>query len=328
MHLFISEYLCSGAWPGELTGSLAQEGRAMLSALLHDASQIDGLQTITTWDKRLGPPPSGIGEFYLPQNPADERKLFEELATGCDATFLIAPEFMNILAERAKFVEAHGNLLISSSAAAIELCADKLTLAQHLQSVGIPTIPTQRFQPETLSECVSQFPCVIKPRFGAGSQETFLVSDQKVFMQIIEQRPADSLLGDAVLQPYLSGTPISVAVILDSDGVCRDLFPPADQVLSDDGRFVYLGGRVPSVTAQHAALQQVAKRALSLGPWFAELCWRRFDCPRQTAASTSRGRDQSPPHHKLPRLPAVDRGQSRPTTVVPGSRQRPDSLAP
>jgi predicted ATP-grasp superfamily ATP-dependent carboligase len=40
-----------------------------------------------------------------------------------------------------------------------------------------------------------------------------------------------------------------------------EVFPPADQLLSDDGRFAYRGGRIPAANTNHAALQETARRA-------------------------------------------------------------------
>ena len=58
MRLFVSEYLCSGAWPEpELPPSLAREGRAMLLALLTDLAVLPDVTLWTTWDARLGEPP-------------------------------------------------------------------------------------------------------------------------------------------------------------------------------------------------------------------------------------------------------------------------------
>ena len=55
MQVFVSEYVCGGAWPEErIESSLAHEGRAMLTALVEDLSRIPGARVITTWDARLG----------------------------------------------------------------------------------------------------------------------------------------------------------------------------------------------------------------------------------------------------------------------------------
>ena len=49
-----------------------------------------------------------------------------------------------------------------------------------------------------------------------------------------------------ILQPFIPGRPLSMAVIGNRDGTDRILLPVADQLLSDDGRFSYLGGRIPA----------------------------------------------------------------------------------
>ena len=55
MRVFVSEYVCGGAWPDELLdNSMAAEGRAMLVSLVQDLLRIPAVNVVTTWDQRLG----------------------------------------------------------------------------------------------------------------------------------------------------------------------------------------------------------------------------------------------------------------------------------
>jgi predicted ATP-grasp superfamily ATP-dependent carboligase len=88
-----------------------------------------------------------------------------------------------------------------------------------------------------------QFPAVLKPRYGAGSQATFCLRSSAELIPAQEQARAEDYHGELILQPFATGQPISVALLVGPRGI----FPlaPAEQRLSDDGRFHYLGGMVP-----------------------------------------------------------------------------------
>ncbi|WP_339908204.1 ATP-grasp domain-containing protein [Symmachiella dynata] len=266
MRLFVSEFLCSGAWPAELAGSLLDEGRAMLSAFLEDANRIDGIDVVTTWDARLGPPPQGKAEVHWVQTAEEERRLYEQLVENSDATFLIAPEFDGYLTRRAESVVSHNRPLCGPDVAAIRLCADKLQLARHLQEAGVATIDTFPFDPSNAEESISSFPCVMKPRYGAGSLETRFIPDAATFNAVVASLGADSQLHQGIVQPYLPGTPVSIAVIINSLGQCVHRFPPALQRFADDGLFTYQGGQVPVAEIPHAIIERLATEACNAVP--------------------------------------------------------------
>jgi predicted ATP-grasp superfamily ATP-dependent carboligase len=78
---------------------------------------------------------------------------------------------------------------------------------------------------------------VRKPRFGAGSQDAYLLDN------VSARAPGRSALGEMVEQAFVPGIPASVAFVV---GRARAIsLPPCRQLLSDDGRFTYLGGQAP-----------------------------------------------------------------------------------
>jgi len=258
MQLFVSEYLCSGAWPEPvLDGSLAREGRAMLLAVLEDFSSILSVQVTTTWDQRLGPPPTNDAEVQLVSHPEQEWRLFADLTARADAVYLIAPEFDQILETRTRFAENADKLVLGSRADAINLSADKLQLAGHFKQHGIPTIETCEW--DSLTKV--PYPAVVKPRFGAGSQETYQLATTAAAKELIENLGEQSLLHQAVIQPFVAGQALSVGIIVNEDGSCAHIFPPAEQLLSTDGRFQYLGGRVPATAVDITEVQATARQA-------------------------------------------------------------------
>ncbi len=251
MRVFVSEYVCGGGWPGEtVASSLATEGRAMLCAIVEDFSRIAGVEVATTWDARLGSPPFRRAQVLEVKSPADEMGHFRRLATDCDATLVIAPEFDGILLNRCRIVEELNGRLLGSNSRAVALCADKLRLAVHLREAGIATIPAEELVCDTSSlnseeSQAPRFPAVIKPRDGAGSQDTYLVHNADEFELLRRERFSDVEPRRFIWQPYIVGRTASVALCFAPSRRAVEILVPAEQRLSSDGRFRYLGGRIP-----------------------------------------------------------------------------------
>jgi predicted ATP-grasp superfamily ATP-dependent carboligase len=105
------------------------------------------------------------------------------------------------------------------------------------------------------------FPLVVKPNDGAGSQSTWLIADQAEFDRLRPTLEADPLLATAIWQPYIKGRAVSIGVLISPDGDHIEVFPPAEQTLSDDGRFHYLGGVIPARDVDRTAVQNAARAA-------------------------------------------------------------------
>jgi predicted ATP-grasp superfamily ATP-dependent carboligase len=267
LRIFVSEYVCGGGWPdGTIAGSLATEGRAMLAAIVDDLSRISGVRVAATWDARLGKPPFKGARTAAVESPAEELRHFERLAAECDATLVIAPEFDGILLDRCRTVENAGGRLLGPGSRAVELCTDKLRLAQHLREAGVATIPAEMVNwiaspRESAGSHPMQFPVVIKPRDGAGSQSIRLVNDAGEFERLRSELAPGMSAGKFIWQPYVAGVALSVALLFSPSGREVEVLLPAAQRLSDDGRFRYLGGRVPLRDIDGAAIQATALAA-------------------------------------------------------------------
>lgn len=251
MRVFISEYVCGGGWgEGVPPASLFCEGRSMLQAIAADAADIAGCSVVTTWDSRIGEPPLGRVEIVRTRGPADEQRTFEQLASECDVTLVIAPEFDGILLRRRQMVDDAGGRFAGPESDGIALCSDKLRLAGHLQRQGVATILTRLL--EASQRTAVEFPAVVKPRDGAGSQRTFLVRNAAELDRALSAFERVAASGAPVLQPYIQGSALSVAVLVSAAGNF-EILPVAEQRLSDDGSFQYLGGCIP------AAIDPVAR---------------------------------------------------------------------
>jgi len=235
MQVFVYEYASCQPAGDAAAASLRAEGAAMLAAVLADLARVPGVNVVTL--------------------PDEDESAFCRFAAASDWTLVIAPETGGVLAERCRWVEEAGGRLLGPTPDAIHLTGDKRVLADHLAARGVPTPPT--FSPGSASIC---FPAVCKPRDGAGSQATSLVRDRDVLRRVIGAEPGVEF----VVQPYVPGPPASVAFLL---GPCQRLsLPAAAQLLSDDGRFRYLGGQLPLPPGLAARAQRVARLAVDALP--------------------------------------------------------------
>lgn len=272
MRVFISEFVCGGGWPEtEIAGSLAREGRAMLAAAVTDFAGVDGVRVTTTWDARLGPPPFENAHTIVVDSPAEELPVFRELAALSEAVLIIAPETSGILELRCRIVEGVGGRLLGPASHAVAVCASKFATFRRLTEAGVPTIPTrlakwpQRIDVDgTIRRAAPDpveltFPLVIKPVDGAGSQNTFLIRSAAQLQGLPPIR--SDLEEGAVVQPFVPGRALSVAVLASEAGEPVHIFPPAEQTLSEDGRFGYLGGTIPARGIDAAAVQALARDA-------------------------------------------------------------------
>jgi predicted ATP-grasp superfamily ATP-dependent carboligase len=255
MLVFLYEYTCAVADPG-IAPSLRAEGRAMLSAVSQDFARLPGVKACNLLASGLGFTVSDAHPNYLDH---DEESTFRLLAAQADFTLVIAPETNDLLLTRCRWVLDAGGRLLGPGPEAVGLTADKLTLAGHFLEQGIRTprtLPLSWPPPEGLP-----FPAVIKPRFGAGSQGTFLVRNPGEGRMAADQARKEMIQAELVIQPLVAGRPASVAFLL---GRTESVpLVPVEQLLSDDGRFRYLGGRIPLAPELCMRAQALAGRALA-----------------------------------------------------------------
>jgi predicted ATP-grasp superfamily ATP-dependent carboligase len=243
----------------------------MLNAIVADFQQLSGVEVVTLLDES---PLPDIGHLCIRVCGLDEERHFREMATGCDSTLVIAPEFGHLLEKRSEAVRNAGGSLLGSLPEAIRLTADKLACAHFWKGRGVCHPRTEEARkgerekgrkgqsqsrpPRSLSPPVplsppppsfilhpSSFsgPWVMKPRFGAGSQATFLIHDrdneQRAWSAAFEECPE----AEFIVQTYVCGQAVSVALLI-GPGQTIPLLP-ARQHLSRDGRFRYEGGSLP-----------------------------------------------------------------------------------
>jgi predicted ATP-grasp superfamily ATP-dependent carboligase len=252
VRVFVFEFITGGgSFDAELRPvpeNLLREGAAMAGALVSDLAAVDGVRVSTLVDHRL-PATHLPSECDLSRvRSADEvEDVFRDRAGRADWSVVIAPEFDGHLLKWCRFVIDAGGRLLGPSIDAIELASDKHRTAERLRANGVRApngVVLVANQP--LAESI-EFPAVLKPIDGAGSQDVQLVRSGE---QAVTRR------GDMRLEEFQQGAPASIAFLCGP----RDIVPllPCRQHLSDDGRFTYLGGSLPLPPA-------LADRATRLG---------------------------------------------------------------
>ena len=263
MLLFVYEFLCGGGLNGAaLSPSLHREGWTMLDGVLQDLGRCAGVQTTTLLDSQL-PTPTMDWPNNTPVYVAagEEQARFRELVRRADYTLVIAPEFDDLLLIRCRWVEACGGRLLGPGVEAVCLTGDKLRLAEHLRSHGVATPATAAWN---WTDTVASFPVVVKPRYGAGSQATFLCPTPAACQAAAADSREENWHGEMIVQPYCAGSAASVAFLVGRDD-CLAL-PAAAQHLSTEGRFRYQGGAVPLPPPLAARAQQLGQRAVAAVP--------------------------------------------------------------
>jgi len=179
---------------------------------------------------------------------------FQNECDVADFTLIIAPEFDGILARLTSIAERTSTYNLGSQHRGVVLCADKLALSQHWQMHGIPTPPTHRLA-DWLRD---NYPAVFKPRFGAGSTATYLAKCAEDY----ENAAAEPW--EMLVQPHVAGLSVSISLII-SEAKISALMPSL-QVISDDGRLKYLGGKIPLPAPLARRAESLAVRAVKCVP--------------------------------------------------------------
>ena len=202
MKIFIFEYVCGGGFQGDSPPpDLLRQGREMLRAALADFSRLpDPVQVYTLIEERFAFDLPGRVQCWHPDGSWQDA--WKSLVQHCDAVLVIAPESEGELERLCGEVLEEGRKGMNCSLEAIRLTADKWRLNRHLQVAGIPVVETHTWDP---SEPVPA-QGVIKPRDGAGCEETFALDAQST-------PPVLDPQNQWIWQPWVSGRPASLSLL-------------------------------------------------------------------------------------------------------------------
>jgi tyramine---L-glutamate ligase len=263
MRVAVLEAVCAGLCGESPEPSLLAEGRAMWQAVVDDLLCVPGCTVDTVADRRWLFPTADRPGLHLWETlqSAETVLCWDSALEEADAALIIAPEIGGVLEQWVSAAAPRPRLrLLNCDPAAIRLCTDKLALSAHLGEHGIPAIPTT---PETWTD-PPQWPCVLKPRDGAGSWLVRRVDDATAWRRLRGEFAAVDT--QPLRQPFVPGRALSVAAWFCDGGV--DWLPIAEQRLSDDGRFRYFGGRVPAdlTDAEQTAVMRLVQTAAATIP--------------------------------------------------------------
>jgi predicted ATP-grasp superfamily ATP-dependent carboligase len=183
------------------------------------------------------------------------REEIERLSATADATILIAPEFDDILIKTARWAASSGGRLWSPSPEFIRIAADKQRTCETLAAAGVPVPFGRMLEPDEPLPADFEYPAVVKPVHGAGSQDTYVVSGPHGVPAYAWRRR---------LERYVPGLPVSVAALCGPSGNLPLM--PCKQRISEDGRLRYLGGELPLSPGLAERARALAERALAAMP--------------------------------------------------------------
>lgn len=260
MRIFLYEWITGGGLveeTGSLPQSLLTEGAAMLSALAADFVAIEGAQVTVLRDIRLDDLPLPGCEIVEVYSKSHHREELERLASDADHTLVIAPEIDDILAQTNCWVREAGGQLLASSHEFVSLTADKHQTAKSLKQAGVAT-PDSRFLEADQEKLPANFeyPGVLKPVHGAGSQHTLLVAN--------ERDTPPPYPWPRLLERFCPGIACSVAFLCGP--AHRVSLPACRQHLTSDGRFSYTGGSLLRESDLARRATELADRALEVLP--------------------------------------------------------------
>jgi hypothetical protein len=260
--MLLYEFATSGGLFGDratlASESIRREGAAMLTALAADFAAVDGVEAVVMVDSRATLDLPGCRVESV-RSSDEEFSLLSSGSRQADWTIVIAPEFHDLLRSRFRLVEESGGRLLGPSSGLVALAADKQRTAERLSAAGVPAPRGIALDADDPLPAEFPFPAVLKPRFGAGSQDVRRIPDREALM---ESRSAIS--GPSRLERFCPGVAASVALLCGP--VERFALPPGRQRLSDDDEFRYLGGAMPLPPEASKRAVALAERAIAAMP--------------------------------------------------------------
>lgn len=258
MKIFIFEHVCGGGMAGgQRPHEWVEQGASMLEAAVSTA-RAAGVDVVMTLDVRSAAVCSGVVPVVI-ESAAHLAHHFDRLSRSVDGVLVIAPETEGILAAWARRLDVLGAISLGSDVDAIRLCADKVALAAHFLRSDIPTPPVIDARPP------ARFPVIVKPRDGAGCQQTYVCRDAE------EWRSLGGGGSATIVQPFChwpNGLSIGVSLLVQNHTV-RPLICRAQRLEAvGDGplQLIYHGGTAMDDSALCARAQRLAVQAVASVP--------------------------------------------------------------
>lgn len=223
MKLFIYEHITSGALSEQpLPNSLANEGNAMLAAVLRDCVDLDYLTLSTLRDHRLATldlfdrEPRHLCHTVNTLN--DYTQLWQHCLNDCDAVLIIAPETDDTLADLQQLALNQGKRILGCEPNAIRLASNKYSCYQHLHKHHIAAVETMLADHWSTDAFASPTGYILKPLNGAGCIDTYYFQTREALEQTFSTYDLKTLK-QTIIQPYLKGISASLSLLAADDTI-------------------------------------------------------------------------------------------------------------
>jgi carbamoyl-phosphate synthase large subunit len=157
-----------------------------------------------------------LGDRFVRMPPARADDFGERVVELCreHRIGLVIPildyEFLGWCAVAGRLREM-GTTVVISPRRALQRCIEKDQTHAYFRSLGVPTIPTWKVEevedPESLP-----FPVYLKPRCGRASLDNYRAEDMAEYRAAVRKVP------DAVVQPFVTGTEVTIDTLSDLEG--------------------------------------------------------------------------------------------------------------
>ncbi|MCP4783207.1 MAG: ATP-grasp domain-containing protein [Fuerstiella sp.] len=249
---------------GTASLSIRSEGCAMLMAVFEDLRRLPDLRVQVALCASAEAELAINAEAVL---HVEKSKSLDELVgvvvadpSDADVVLAIAPETGGVLTSLAQNFRRRGFRFLGPRTEVIEACSDKWQTYELLKRRGLPTVPTELATNVDRLTLSSDQKCVVKPRDGAGCEGVFSGKLDDVRTKLGNDTVT---LQGSIVQPFVSGLPISVAMIGQGEGHSPLFLPATEQNVEwADSGTQYLGGRIPASlpTSAQSQLQQMCHK--------------------------------------------------------------------
>jgi len=233
----------------------------MLQALAADFSRVSGVSLDVLVDVRHRDLELPNCTIHQVDNALVERDFLTRLASTADWTIVVAPEFDDHLHSRCLAVERAGGRLLSPDSRLVALAADKHATAEHLSARGVAVAVGIALAAGESLPVDFEYPAVLKPRFGAGSQGICWIDGPGSL-----DRPIDCA---SRLERYMPGMAVSVAALCGPpNNEFTGIAPlvPCHQFVDRSGGFAFVGGSLPIEPEFAQRATRLATRAIATLP--------------------------------------------------------------
>ncbi|MHA1803848.1 MAG: ATP-grasp domain-containing protein [Promethearchaeota archaeon] len=223
--LFVFEFISGGGFnQSEIPSSLFCEGFAMLKTLIEDFNALE-FDIHALLDYRINHLSEFLPAHRIVQVNKDDNFLikFKEQLQETTYSFIIAPEFSNILYELTRLAIKNSSIVLSTELKGIELGTSKFQTYLFFKKKGVNTPSTYLLPFKELklnkiqileNVCKIKGPLLIKPEDGVGAESLFYYTSPLEFEQNFKsfmEKVDDTR--NHVVQEFMTGRDLSCSLI-------------------------------------------------------------------------------------------------------------------